>query len=317
MVIYAKTKEQLEAEARRLAAERLMGAPAPMANKSPPAPNGGVARPNAVVDPNAGRTLSPQTILNQKIYEQSDIRAKPQRTFTTSQPIDLTPNPRGSYMDPEVEKRLREMLAERDTSAEEALARRTVERAEGQALADSRAKSGFAGFGLSGAAAAGEADIRAKASDALMSQILGIQKTGRDESFRNVGLVSDQFNQDATRNATTDIERDKNKTANDELSISREAWQYLLDHPKLFGLEDGSTATPSALTPAPPLQPNSGGATSNPNIVLPTANAKQDGSEAKPISITSDQAQAQGLMKVQFSNPPMYVDKTGKHYVIK
>ena len=103
---------------------------------------------------------------------------------------------------------MRELLeSRRETTSEEQLAERNTAKAEGKALADSRARAGFAGFGMSGAASAAEGDIRRQAADQLSSQILGIQQNARDERFRNVGLASSEFGKATDRRLADETNR--------------------------------------------------------------------------------------------------------------
>lgn len=73
----------------------------------------------------------------------------------------------------------------RDTSGEEDLIRRMMERAMGQGVVDSRARAGRFGMAASGAQAGIEGDINRKMADAALERIFGVQQGARDEQFRN------------------------------------------------------------------------------------------------------------------------------------
>lgn len=105
------------------------------------------------------------------------------------------------YMDPAVAAALKQLLGQSggDVAGQQALARDESQRATGQALADSRARAGFGGFALSGAAQGQDAAIRSQAANDLLKNQFAIQQQGRDNQFRNTGLVSDAFNQESNR----------------------------------------------------------------------------------------------------------------------
>ena len=69
----------------------------------------------------------------------------------------------------------------RDTAAEQQRAREIAAEREGQSVAAQRARAGFGGFGLSGAASVQEADIRRAAAGQLSSDLLGIDAQARGE----------------------------------------------------------------------------------------------------------------------------------------
>lgn len=200
-----------------------------------------------------------------------------------------TPPPKAplpASIDPEVEAALRAMLGKRDTTGEEAFAKQQVEKQLGSALVDSRARSGLAGFGLSGAAQAAEGDLRGKAADQVLAQVFGIQKGARDEDFRNLGLATDALGDKANRELTGTIEQEKNQTNNREVNVQEEAWRYLLENPELFGLPaltqpEGNTApaiggAPTVGASTPTRSPSASGATGrtvNDPLPLPSGGA--------------------------------------------
>lgn len=85
---------------------------------------------------------------------------------------------------------LNEAFTPVDTSKDEALARDIANQAKQQSILDSRAKSGVAGFNLSGAQIGIEDTIGRKSARDLQDALLGIRRSARDEQRENIGLAS-------------------------------------------------------------------------------------------------------------------------------
>jgi hypothetical protein len=139
--------------------------------------------------------------------------------FAPSRPVTSrdTGEARDYFMDPQIEEALRDLIEQGVPVEEaEALARRENDRMLGKSLADSRARSGFAGFGLSGAAQAMDGDTRRQAADALVNDILGIQKSARDETFRNLQMASGAFDSESERQKS-----DKHKGMDNQIDRAR------------------------------------------------------------------------------------------------
>lgn len=151
-----------------------------------------------------------------------------------------------SFMDPQMEEFLRSQFSgPRDTSREEALARKEIEDQTGKALQSSRARSGFAGFGLSGASSALEGDIRTKAADAALAQVLGIRQGARDESFRNGALASQLFNEEAGRQqGQSEAGKDRELTV-EEMDLQKRALALALEQMGIDA-EEFFNSTPGA-----------------------------------------------------------------------
>lgn len=205
-----------------------------------PAPTGRVTNneSRAILNPQEVMSRTQEEIRNQRNtipLDRLPQEPPPSSGGSNSDYIPPPPPPpeddKGSYLDPQVEEYLRGIIANgpRDTSAEEALAQKQVDRQLGQALADSRARAGFAGFGLSGAAQAAEGDMRSKAADAALAQIFGLQQGARDEDFRNKELATGAFDKESGRQLTSDVEGERNEISRAELDIQADAWKKALE----------------------------------------------------------------------------------------
>lgn len=133
------------------------------------------------------------------------------------------------YMNPQVQAALEKLLAQgvRGTDAEEAAAQKDIERGLGSSLASTRARGGFGGQFISGAASAQEGDIRSRAADEMIKARLGIQKGARDEWARDLGMATSAF--DAASGRTLDaagLKLDGEKHASDN---AFDAWNNSQD----------------------------------------------------------------------------------------
>ncbi len=118
-------------------------------------------------------------------------RQGPQQSPVTSRTTQPPPATTNSVQDAALAA-LQEILGQgvRDTSAEQAQASAVSEAAIGKALADQRARQGFAGFGLSGASAAQDADVRRVGARDLTSTQQAIDAQARNEYLQRVQLAS-------------------------------------------------------------------------------------------------------------------------------
>lgn len=97
-----------------------------------------------------------------------------------------------------VEGAIRDLLMGgiRDTTAEENLAREMIQAQQQQALVDQRARAGRAGLVQTGAQAGIESDIRQRAAQAALRDIMGIQSEARGEQRADVGLAGQLYGMD-------------------------------------------------------------------------------------------------------------------------
>lgn len=98
-----------------------------------------------------------------------------------------------------VEQTIRDLLMGglRDTTSEENLVREMTEAQQQQALVDQRARAGRAGLVQTGAQAGIESDIRQRAAQQALRDIMGIQAEARGERRADVGLAGQLYGTDA------------------------------------------------------------------------------------------------------------------------
>lgn len=118
-------------------------------------------------------------------------RKGPVQSPVTSRGTQAPPATTGTVQDATLAA-LQELLGTgvRDTTAEQAQAAAVSEAAIGKALADQRARQGFAGFGLSGASAAQDADVRRVGARELTGTQQAIDAQARNEYLQRVQLAA-------------------------------------------------------------------------------------------------------------------------------
>ena len=174
------------------------------------------------------------------------------------------------FLNESVNLALQKLMAQQgNTVDEEELARKNNERELGRALADQRAITNLGGFGLSGAAATMDADLRSSAADKLTDKLLGIRKDARAEQLENLRTAASIYDAESQRQAAwsaagagahTDFDSDEANRGwqggqNDkdrdltqqELDITEDAYNKLLE----ILDEDGSVSDSTDSTDGP------------------------------------------------------------------
>lgn len=158
---------------------------------------------------------------------QSDPYADLASAYEEPAPVEPFEKSRGDFSSPAeeppvddlVEQALRDLLAgQRDTTEDEAMIRERNEASMTQGLADNQARMAARGFGSSGALAGIDADIRGRAEQQALDEILGVRGDAEDDWLRRVGtglgadLTRREYaSRESARDAYADLLNDLNE----------------------------------------------------------------------------------------------------------
>jgi hypothetical protein len=122
-----------------------------------------------------------------------------------------------SYMDPQFEAWLRDMLGgPRDTSSEQAYLEQIMQQQMGAGIADMRAQGSMGGLGMVGATGALEGDLRRQGALDQAGAVFGLQQGARDEALAR-GQVGAGFFGDEAGRTFEQLESDKDRAREDAM----------------------------------------------------------------------------------------------------